>query len=72
MNFDVGEASTLTGSDSLFFSSPSNPIFIFLDLLSLGDALELVGVTALVTRFRFRDDAGAVEGEEALAGGDGR
>ena len=72
MNFDVGGASTLTGSDSLFFSSPSTPIFIFLGLLSLGDAaLELVGVTALVTRFRFRD-AGAVEGEEALPGGDGR
>ena len=71
MNFDVGGASTLTGSDSLFLSSPSAPIFIFLGLLSLGDALELVGVTALVTRFRFRD-VGAVEGEEALPGGDGR
>ena len=72
MNFNVGGFSTLkTGSDSFFFS-PSTLTFIFLGFLSLGDALELVGVTVLVTRFRFRDDAGAVEGEEALAGGDGR
>ena len=40
--------------------------------LSLVNALELVGVKALlVTRFRFRDAAGAEAGEEALAGGDG-
>ena len=60
----------ISGLGLLFFS-PSFT-FIFLGVLSLGDALELVGVTALVTRFRFRD-TGAVEGEEALTGGgDGR
>ena len=38
---------------------------------NLGDTLELVGVTVLETRFRFRE-VGAVEGEEALAGGGGK
>ena len=59
----------ISGLGLLFFS-PSFT-FIFLGFPLIGDALELVGGTALVTRFRFRD-VGAVEGEEALAGGDGR
>jgi len=59
----------ISGLGLLFFS-PSFT-FIFFGFLSLGDALELVGGTALATRFRFRD-VRAVEGEEALAGGDGR
>jgi len=69
ITFSNRGASTLTGSDSLFFSPSAT--FLVLGFLSLGDTLELVGVTALVTRFRFRD-VGVVAGEEALAGGDGR
>ena len=67
--FGNGGASTLTGSDSLFFSPSST--FLVLGFLSLGDALELVGVTVLVTRFRFRD-VGVVAGEEVLIGSDAR
>ena len=59
-----------SGLGLLLFSPPFT--FIIFRFLSLGDALELVGVTTLVARFRFRD-TGAVEGEKALTGGgDGR
>jgi len=60
-----------SGLGLLFFSHSFT--FIFFGFLSIGDTLELVGGTALVTRVRFRDAAGAVKGEEELAGeGDGR